>query len=95
MIERLLTAVLLALALVAPAGAQTTTLHIGTTPTDTGAQVYYAMDLGLFKKAGFDVDVSSLNAGSAIAAAVSAGSFEIGNLRCRRSRSRTNMRFRS
>lgn len=78
MIERILATVLFALALVAPAGAQTTTLHIGTTPTDTGAQVYYAMDLGLFKKAGFDVDVTSLNAGSAIAAAVNAGSFDIG-----------------
>jgi len=59
-------------------GAQTTTLHIGTTPTDTGAQVYYAIDLGLFKKAGFEVEVSSLNAGTAIATAVSAGSFDIG-----------------
>jgi NitT/TauT family transport system substrate-binding protein len=70
--------VLVASVLAAPAGAQTTTLHIGTTPTDTGAQVYYAMDLGLFKKAGFDVDVSSLNAGTAIATAVNAGSFDIG-----------------
>lgn len=69
---------LLALLLTAPANAQTTTLNIGTTPTDTGAQVYYAMDLGLFKKAGFDVNVTSLNAGTAIATAVSAGSFDIG-----------------
>jgi NitT/TauT family transport system substrate-binding protein len=76
--KRLLLIVLLASALVAPAGAQTTTLNIGTTPTDTGAQVYYAMDLGLFKKAGFDVNVSSLNAGTAIATAVSAGSFDVG-----------------
>ena len=76
--KRLPATVLLALMLAAPAGAQTTTLHIGTTPTDTGAQVYYAMDLGLFKKAGFELEVSSLNAGTAIATAVSAGSFDIG-----------------
>jgi NitT/TauT family transport system substrate-binding protein len=76
--KRLPAIALLALALAAPAGAQTTTLHIGTTPTDTGAQVYYAIDLGLFKKAGFEVEVSSLNAGTAIATAVSAGSFDIG-----------------
>jgi NitT/TauT family transport system substrate-binding protein len=76
--KRLPALIVLALACVAPAGAQTTTLNIGTTPTDTGAQVYYALDLGLFKKAGFDVNVSSLNAGTAIATAVSADSFDIG-----------------
>ncbi len=76
--KRLSAITLLVLAIAAPAGAQTTTLNIGTTPTDTGAQVYYAMDLGLFKKAGFEVQVSSLNSGAAIATAVSAGSFDIG-----------------
>jgi NitT/TauT family transport system substrate-binding protein len=76
--KRLFALLLLVVFATAPAGAQTVTLHIGTTPTDTGAQVYYAMDLGLFKKAGFEVEVSSLNAGNAISTAVSAGSFDIG-----------------
>jgi ABC-type nitrate/sulfonate/bicarbonate transport system substrate-binding protein len=79
MIARVLAPVLLALSLIAPAGAQTLIpLHVATTPTDTGAQVYYAIEPGLFKKAGFDVDVTSLNAGAMIAAGVSAGSFDIG-----------------
>jgi NitT/TauT family transport system substrate-binding protein len=79
MIARIFAAVLVALCLTAPVSAQTLIpLHVATTPTDTGAQVYYAMDLGLFKKAGFDVDVTSLNVGSTIAAGVSAGSFDIG-----------------
>jgi NitT/TauT family transport system substrate-binding protein len=61
-----------------PANAQTLTpIRVATTPTDTGAQVYYALDLGLFKKVGLDVDVSSIAAGSAVATAVAAGSFEI------------------
>ncbi|HEY5350325.1 MAG TPA: ABC transporter substrate-binding protein [Candidatus Lustribacter sp.] len=60
------------------ANAQTLTeLRVATTPTDTGAQVYYALDLGLFKKNGLDVHVSSINAGSAVATAVAGGSFDI------------------
>jgi ABC-type nitrate/sulfonate/bicarbonate transport system substrate-binding protein len=80
MIARLMAAAILTLALGAPAAAQTSppliTLHIATTPTDTGAQVYYAAELGLFKKAGFDVEITTLNVGSTIAAGVAAGSFE-------------------
>jgi NitT/TauT family transport system substrate-binding protein len=61
-----------------PAYAQSMpTIRVATTPTDTGAQVYYALDLGLFKKVGLDVEVSSMNAGSAVATAVAGGSFEI------------------
>jgi len=78
MFVRCLAAVLLTLAFRAPLSAQTLTpLHIATTPTDTGGQVYYAMELGLFKKAGFDVDVTTLNVGSTIAAGVSAGTFDV------------------
>jgi ABC-type nitrate/sulfonate/bicarbonate transport system substrate-binding protein len=78
MIARFIASALIAFCLAAPASAQTLIpLHIATTPTDTGAQVYYAMDLGLFKKAGFDVDVTSLNVGSTIAAGVAAGTFDI------------------
>jgi len=61
----------------APGGAQTTpVLRLATTPLDTGSQIYYAADEGFFKKAGFDVEITSLNAGAAIAAGISAGSFD-------------------
>ena len=78
MIARFLAAAALIFALGVPAGAQTLVpLNIATTPTDTGAQVYYAMDLGMFKKAGFDVTVTTLNVGATIAAGVAAGSFDV------------------
>jgi NitT/TauT family transport system substrate-binding protein len=61
----------------APARAQTwPVLRLATTPIDTGSQIYYAADAGFFKKAGFDTEITSLNAGSAIAAGVVAGSFD-------------------
>ena len=62
-----------------PAGAQTAIpLRVVTSPTDTGAQVYYALDQGFFKKAGFDVEVSAINSGAATATAVSGGTYDIG-----------------
>jgi NitT/TauT family transport system substrate-binding protein len=61
-----------------PGSAQTlVTLHIATTPIDTGAQVYYAIDMGFFKQAGLDVQVASISAGPAIAAGVAGGTYEI------------------
>lgn len=61
------------------AEAQTLTpLRICTNPSDTGAQAYYAQDLGFLRRAGFDVQVTSLSNGAAIAAAVAAGTFDIG-----------------
>ena len=78
-IVRILAAAVLAVFFAAPRlPAQTLIpLHVATTPTDTGAQVYYAQELGLFKKAGFDVDITTLNVGATIAAGVNAGSFDI------------------
>ena len=62
-----------------PATAQTLTpLRVVTTATDTGAQVYYALDQGYFKKAGFDVSIGTINSGAAVATAVSGGSYDIG-----------------
>ena len=52
------------------------TLHVATLPIDTGAQVYYGADTGAFKKAGFDIEITSINSGSAIAAGVVAGTFD-------------------
>jgi NitT/TauT family transport system substrate-binding protein len=53
-------------------------IRLITTPSDSGAQAYYADALGLFKKAGLDVEVSSLNNGASVAAAVASGAAEIG-----------------
>ncbi len=64
-------------ALVRPVRAQALTpLHIAATPIDTGGQAFYATDLGFFKDAGFDADVTEINAGAALAAGVLAGTFD-------------------
>jgi NitT/TauT family transport system substrate-binding protein len=62
----------------APAGAADTTLRVATTPIDVGAEVYYAQEMGFFKKAGLDVQIQTISNGGAITAAVIAGSVDIG-----------------
>jgi len=61
---------------VRPARADTA-LRVATTPIELGAQVFYAKELGLYKKAGLDVDVSVMASGGAIAPAVVSGSIDI------------------
>lgn len=61
-----------------PGSAQATRIRLITTPTDSGAQAYYAEALGLFRKAGLDVEVSSLGNGASVAAAIASGAAEIG-----------------
>ena len=62
-----------------PATAQTTqTLRIALIPGDISAEAYYAKDLGMFKKAGFDVEFTPITAGPAIAAAVASGAVDVG-----------------
>jgi NitT/TauT family transport system substrate-binding protein len=61
------------------ADAQTNpTIRIATTPIDLGAQALYANDLGFFKRAGLNVELSVLTSGSVVASAVSGGSIDIG-----------------
>ncbi|HTJ26861.1 MAG TPA: ABC transporter substrate-binding protein [Candidatus Limnocylindria bacterium] len=70
-----------ALCLTASAGsaaADTATLRIATTPIDVGAEVYYAQDMGFFKKAGLDVQIQTISNGGAIAAAVASNAIDIG-----------------
>ncbi len=55
-------------------------LRVATTPIDAGAQVYYAADMGFFKKAGFDVQITSLPGGPAIAAAIVSGAFDFAQI---------------
>lgn len=72
-------ALALALLFTGVAYAQTNpTIHIATTPIDLGAQALYANDLGFFKRAGLNVEVSVLTSGSVVASAVSGGSIDIG-----------------
>jgi NitT/TauT family transport system substrate-binding protein len=53
-------------------------LRVSTTPIDLGAEVLYANDLGYFRDAGLDVDVTVLANGAAVAASVASGAEDIG-----------------
>jgi NitT/TauT family transport system substrate-binding protein len=62
-----------------PVRSQTTAhLRIMTSPIENGAQVYYAKDMGFFAKAGIDVDIQSVQSGSAIASGVASNATDIG-----------------
>ena len=54
------------------------TLRIGATGNDTAAEVYYADELGMFKKRGLQVEIQTLRNGAAEAAAVAGGALDIG-----------------
>jgi NitT/TauT family transport system substrate-binding protein len=73
-----LAAFALSVALVSPVGAADTTLRVATTPIDVGAEVYYAQEMGFFKKAGLDVQIQTISNGGAIAAAVASGAIDVG-----------------
>ena len=66
------------LAATAPAQAQDEAVTITTTPTDSGMQVFYALDRGFFKQAGLDAKVTITALGASIGAAVSGGAVDIG-----------------
>jgi NitT/TauT family transport system substrate-binding protein len=53
-------------------------LRIETIPTDNATPIIYAQRAGLFAKAGIDVELDKASSGAAIAAAVLAGSYDIG-----------------
>jgi NitT/TauT family transport system substrate-binding protein len=62
-----------------PAAAQpAATLRIATIPIESNAGVFYAKDMGFFAKARIDPDLSSIQNGSAIAAAVASNAIDIG-----------------
>lgn len=73
----------LAMTLVAfasPAGAQqaATTIRVATNPIESGAEVFYAKEMGFFAKAGLDVQLQPGNSGAAIAAAVASNAVDFG-----------------
>jgi len=51
---------------------------IGTLSSDNSAAVYYAQELGIFKKYGIDAQISALASGPVTAAAVTGGALDIG-----------------
>jgi NitT/TauT family transport system substrate-binding protein len=76
----LTTTAALALAARRPAGAQTALppLRVGATTADGNAQAYYALDEGMFSRAGLTVDVQTFNSGSQTASALIGGSLDVG-----------------
>jgi ABC-type nitrate/sulfonate/bicarbonate transport system substrate-binding protein len=68
MIARIARAALASLVLASaalPAGAQTLeTVKVASPPVDVAGNLFYALDLGYFTKAGIDVQISQLSAGS-------------------------------
>src|ERR1019366_3668400 len=58
--------------------AQDAVLKVATIPIDTGAEAFYALDQGFFKKAGLDVSIERITNGPAIAAAVASGAVDVG-----------------
>jgi ABC-type nitrate/sulfonate/bicarbonate transport system substrate-binding protein len=55
-----------------------TPLRIATLPIESAAEVFYAKDMGFFAKAGFDVDIQTMQTSAAMAAATASGSVDIG-----------------
>jgi NitT/TauT family transport system substrate-binding protein len=55
-----------------------TTVNVGIIPIDVDANVYYAQDLGLFAKAGLNVQIQPLGSGPALAQAVQGGAIDFG-----------------
>jgi NitT/TauT family transport system substrate-binding protein len=53
------------------------TLKVVTLPSDTGAQGFYAQDKGFFKRAGLNVQITTMNP-ALIGASVASGTFDIG-----------------
>jgi len=51
---------------------------LATIPSDIGAEVYYAKDMGFFTKAGLDVEITPITNGAAISSAVASGAIDIG-----------------
>jgi NitT/TauT family transport system substrate-binding protein len=53
-------------------------IRAGTIPADVSAVITYADDLGYFKEAGLDVEISLFNSGPVIAPAVIGGTLDVG-----------------
>lgn len=61
------------------ASAQTVTLRAACSPNEVNGDLFYAVDLGYFSRAGLNVDVQVMQNGAVVAAAMSGGSLEVGS----------------
>ena len=61
-----------------PARADDPVVRVGALPIDNGAEPFYGVDMGFFKKAGLDVQVTTFPSGGAAAAALVGGAIDIG-----------------
>lgn len=79
MIARIFALVVLISCFAGPVVAQTpTAVRVGALPIDVSGEPLYASDLGYFKEAGLDVQVTVLGNGAAVAAALLGGAVDIG-----------------
>ncbi len=53
-------------------------IRFGGTTNDTAAEPYYAQELGYFKRAGLNVEITTLSNGAAIAQAIAGGALDVG-----------------
>ena len=54
------------------------TIKVATIPIDAGSEVFYAQKMGFFKNNGINVEITTLNAGAAVTAAVITGTVDVG-----------------
>jgi NitT/TauT family transport system substrate-binding protein len=64
---------------VSVAQATPVTLRIGASPSESALPLAYAMRAGLFERSGMKIELSKMSSGSAVAAGIAGGSFDIGN----------------
>jgi NitT/TauT family transport system substrate-binding protein len=63
----------------ARAGAQARgALTVATLPSEAGAEIFYAQEMGFFSAAGIDVTIQTMTNGAAVASAVASGAVDIG-----------------
>ena len=61
-----------------PAAAQGAPIRLGTSVDDAAMQPFFAQDLGLFKKAGLDVDITTFVNSASVAEAMAGGAIDVG-----------------
>ncbi|HXF35227.1 MAG TPA: ABC transporter substrate-binding protein [Candidatus Acidoferrales bacterium] len=69
---------LLVLFVSASSAAPEPAIKVGVTASDAFAEVHYARELGLFKKAGLNVKITPFTTGAAVATGVSSGTVDVG-----------------
>jgi NitT/TauT family transport system substrate-binding protein len=76
---RLILSLLVLVALSVPAQSQgLTKVRVAAIPLENSAQAFYAKEMGFFTKEGLDVELTSIQSGSAVAAAIAGNAADIG-----------------